>query len=72
MYEGQFVLFFNKVCKVVMLSYDVQVCVCVYRCLFFFFSSGAYNRHQMTGSACSSFTLLCCHLCTSCNPVRRD
>lgn len=29
MYEGQFVLFFNKVCKVVMLSYDVQVCVFV-------------------------------------------
>lgn len=61
-----------------MLSYDVQVCVFVCTDVFFFFgffflfSSGAYNRHQMTGSARSSFTLLCCHLCTSCNPVRRD
>lgn len=57
-----------------MLSYDVQVCVCLCVQMFFFFlfSSGAYNRHQMTGSARSSFTLLCCHLCTSCNPVRRD
>lgn len=61
-----------------MLSYDVQVCVCLCVQMGFFlwffplFSSGAYNRHQMTGSARSSFTLLCCHLCTSCNPVRRD
>lgn len=36
MYEGQFVLFFfNKVCKVVMLSYDVQVCVFVCTDVFF-------------------------------------
>lgn len=59
-----------------MLSYDVQVCVFVctdvFCFVFFLFSSGAYNRHQMTGSARSSFTLLCCHLCTSCNPIRRD